>query len=461
MKRSLLGVTLLLIGLTASGAVCRSSGKQPKPMTLTYWTVFTEEETIKPVIESFQKKYPYISFEVRQFQIDEYEDKLIEGWAEGHGPDIFSLPNSHLGAFVDLIEPLPAQLTLTSVTSKKSLGRTETIVEEETVRAITARQVSALYPQAIYDDVVKLNPKAEDNAVKEQMYGFPMSFDTLVLYYNKDLLDRANVTLPPATWDDFVDDVPKLTLVDVNNTIIQSGAALGTSTNVPRSFDIISLLMMQNGATMTSGQNVTFDKKTEADSGDFFPGVQAVEFYTSFANPEVAWYSWNSEQEDALEAFIAGQTAYFVGYHYQLATIQNRGDQLNFDVAPIPQVDLTAAVNYANYWVETVSVNSPHADEAWAFVQEITTNEKNVKAMLEKTKQPAALRSLIETQKEDFVLSIFANQALTAQSWYAGRQPLEVEKQFADMVTIINEGRLDIPTAVENTADKVELTYED
>lgn len=457
MKRSLFGIALLWVGLITSGAVCRSSGKQPAAITLKYWTVYTQEEDIKPVIDAFQQQYPYISFAVRQFQPDEYENKLIQGWAEGNGPDIFSLPNSHLGAFTDLIEPLPASIKITAVTTKKSLGRNETVVTKETLSSTSPRELSALFPQAIYDDVVKRNDQAAEPI--DAVYGLPMSFDSLVLYYNKDLLDRANIPLPAATWDDFVKQVPRLTLVDVDNNIIQAGAGLGTSANVPHFFDIISLLMMQNGAVMSNGRQVKFADETDVGGNKSFPGNQAVEFYTSFASPEVAWYSWNTDQENALDSFIAGKLAYYIGYHYDLAAIQDRGDQLNFDISPIPQVDLNAAVNYANYSVETVSVNSAHPNEAWAFVEALTTDQVNVQSILDTTKQPAALRTLIEQQKEDFVLSIFSNQALTAQSWYAGKQPQAVADEFADMVDIINEDRLDVATAVSNTADKVELTY--
>lgn len=460
MKRSVIALSLLLLGLVSSGAVCRSSGTQPDPMVIKYWTVFNEEENIKAVVDAFTATHPYISFEIKQFQPDEYEGQLIQAWAEGRGPDIFSLPNSHIGAFQELIAPLPASTTVTAVTTKTTLGRKETVVTDETKASTSAREISALFPQAVYDDVIKVNQSAKEGQPKEQVYGLPLSFDTLVLYYNKDLLDQANIPVPATTWDDFVKQVPALTLVDVNDNIIQAGAALGTSENVPRFFDIVSLLMMQNGAVMTEGSNVQFDREIDLAGQQFLPGVQAVEFYTSFATPTVEWYSWNAEQEDALESFIAGKTAYFIGYHYHLADIQARGDQLNFDLAPIPQVDLTAAVNYPNYWVETVSVNSLYVDEAWAFIEELTTNETNVAAILEVTEEPAALRNLIEKQKEDFVLAIFANQSLTAQSWYAGTDPEAAEDEFADMITIINEGRLDTLTAVENTADKIELTYE-
>lgn len=456
----MVGLVLLGMMLLTSGAICRNSGTQPDAFTLKYWTVYTDTANIQPVIDAYQAKYPYISIEVTQYRPEEYEDKLIEAWAQGEGPDIFSLPNGHIGAFTDLITPIPANLKMTSVTVTKSLGQKQTLVEAETIKGIVPQQVSTLFPQVVYDDVVKTGSDGKSLA---KVYGLPISLDTMVLYYNKDLLDQANIPLPATTWDDFVKQVPELTLADVNDTIIQSGAALGTSSNIPRMFDIVSLLMMQNGATMTVGDSVTFDQPAERGD-DAVPGIDAVNFYTSFANPAVEWYSWTAEKPDALEDFISGQTAYFLGYYYQLETIQDRGGQLSFDIAPVPQVssDPQAAVNVASYWVETVSVNSAKPDAAWTFVQALTTNEQNVTAILEANPQPAALRTIISDQQtgDDLTLAVFANEALSAQSWYAGKRPAEAEAAFADMIDIINEGRLDTTTAVTNTAAKVELTYE-
>src|SRR3990167_1702401 len=136
MKRSIIGLTLLCVGLVTSGAICRGAGKQPDAFTLQYWTVFTDAEHTSAVVDAFQAKYPYIDIEVTTYRLEEYEDKLIEGWAEGNGPDIFSLPNSHIGAFTDLITPIPTTLSMTSVTVKESLGRIEQVIEKESIRGI-------------------------------------------------------------------------------------------------------------------------------------------------------------------------------------------------------------------------------------------------------------------------------------------------------------------------------------
>ncbi|MDP3971079.1 MAG: extracellular solute-binding protein [bacterium] len=459
MKKSIFGVGLLLSLLIFSGAICKSKDTSPSTIVLKYWSVVNSDADLRGAFDAFAVKYPYIQVEYRQLNIQNYEDELISAWAQGEGPDIFSIPNSHLGKFEDLIEPMPATIAITSVETKESLGQKELVVTPQTLSTISVQQLGSSFPQVVSDDVVMVHKATSKDKATEKIFALPLSMDTMVLYYNKDMLSQAKIALPPETWDQFVEQVPRLTLVDIDNNIIQSGAALGTSNNIPRSFDIISLLMLQNGAVMTSGSNVTFQTDLKERRG-YNPGNQAVEFYTSFANPDVEWYSWNADQSDALESFIDGDTAFYFGYHYDLKQINNRAPNLNFDLAPMPQVNINNNINYANYWLETVSINSKVTDEAWALIEAITTENAKVKKYLTATKKPSALKTLLEEQKEDYVLSVFADQSLTAQSWYAGSQPKEVEDQFADMITIINEGRLDVNTAVKNTASKVALTYD-
>lgn len=455
MQKRWFGISLLAIFLITSGAVCKNQGDPPQSVTLNYWTVFNDQEDLKPLIAAYNAVYPQVKINVRRLTPEEYEDKLIESWAEGIGPDIFSVQNSHVGKFQDFIEPMPASLAMVATQAD---GKNVQYVPQ-TIRTISTQQLSSLFPQVVFDDAVLLHKGNSDDKATEKIFGLPYSLDTLALYYNKDMLSQAKIALPADTWEQFVEHVPKLTLVDVDNNIIQSGAALGTSNNVPNMFDIVSILMMQNGATMSNGNRVVFDG-ADSEQRDYFPGQQAVDFYTSFANEDVEWYTWNADQPDALEAFINGETAYFLGYHYQLNQIQNESGNMNFDIAPLPQVDINNDISYANYWLETVSINSKHPNEAWAFVEMVTTDQAISQQYLDATERPAALKTLIQQQQEDYILSIFANQSLTAESWYTGQEPAVAEEEFANMISAINEDRIDIPTAVRNTADKIELTYE-
>ncbi|MFA5995652.1 MAG: extracellular solute-binding protein [Patescibacteria group bacterium] len=460
------GLALLaMFTLTILTGISCSSAAAPKSFTLKYWTVAADPEALNTAIKKFQASYPYINITVSTFTPEEYESKLIEGWSHDEGPDIFSVANTNLGKFKTYIKPLPATITLKSVTEKKSFAKTQTIVTNNTITTVSPQKLNSLFPQVVYNNVVLTDNSADSkdkNTLK--IFGLPLNLDTLVLYYNKELLSRAAIPLPATNWTDFTNQVsaPKLTLIDINNNIVQSGVALGTCSNVPLCFDIISLIMMQNNATMVKDNRIMFNRSTDQAE---YPGVKALEFYTSFAQVNADGlhannYSWDTDQPAALEAFMSGNSAYYFGYHYQLEQIRNKAPNLNFDITTVPQINATAPVNYASYWVETVANNSAHPNEAWGFIEQLTTNETNVKTYLDTTKQPAALNSLLQTQQEDYTLGIFANAILTANSWYAGQAFASAKAIFKDMVEQINQNKLDVTAALNDAADKIELTYQ-
>ena len=257
----------------------------------------------------------------------------------------------------------------------------------------------------------------------------------MTLFYNQDLLDAAGIAEPPSNWEDFQEHVQKITLLDLEGDIVQSGAALGTTENVERAFDIVSLLMMQNGTQMTtdSGSEATFAEAPEGSSSRVSPAISAIEFYTDFANPIKVVYSWNENQPSSFDAFANGTAAFFLGYSYHIPMLRAQSPKLNFDTAPVPQLSQSKTVNYANYWVEVVSKNSEDSDYAWDFIN-FAASAEQVDSYLSRADKPTALRGLISTQLDDLDLSVFASQVLTAESWYRGDDASVVEEAILDYV---------------------------
>jgi len=256
----------------------------------------------------------------------------------------------------------------------------------------------------------------------------------MALFYNKDLLNAAGIPEPPTTWREFQEQVQSLTLLDLNGGVVQAGAAIGTTENVERAFDIVSLLMMQNGTQMASSSGrATFAQVPEDSSASVPPALSAVEFYTDFANPMKVVYTWNEDQPDSFDAFANGTTAFFLGYSYHIPLIKARNPKLNFEISAVPQIEGGRNVNFANYWVEVVSKQSSNSEYAWDFIQFVAEAEQ-VTDYLSKANKPTALRSLINTQIEDLDLSIFASQVLTAEDWYRGSDIDVAEEAVLDFV---------------------------
>jgi ABC-type glycerol-3-phosphate transport system substrate-binding protein len=203
--------------------------------------------------------------------------------------------------------------------------------------------------------------------------------------------------------------------------------------------------------------NVLFDRIPEGTPQGLFPGVDAVRFYTDFANPIKEVYTWNENFPNSFEAFVNGQTAFFFGYSYHQPLIEAAAPRLNYSVAKLPQISGGRAVNYANYWVETVAKNSPDQDYAWDFVK-FATSQEQAKKYLAKAKHPTALRGLINSQLNDEILGPFAEQLLTAVSWYKGKDVPAMEKALNDFATNVLAGQNPLEI-IDDAARIVRQTY--
>lgn len=446
-RRSFASLSLVSTFLSLTvGAFCTPAVPLPHLVTLTYWRVNDGEEDFKPYITDFATEFPYVKVEVKTFSLDEYENQLISAWAKGEGPDLYSIPNQWLGKYVQFSTPMPASMTLTTISTSSTLGRKKTVAAHQVVQGLTEQQVKDRWVDVVAQDVV----------LNDEIYALPLATDSLVLYYNKDLLAQAGIAVPPQTWDEFVADVPKMTVINEKDEILRSGAALGTHNNVQRYFDIVSLLMMQNGATMTDGNSARFNSDSLARPG-YFPGLTAVQFYTDFANPKKSVYAWTSLQPDSLEAFTNGQTAFFFGYWYHLDEIQKRAPSLNFGITSVPQIGPEQTINFGNYWVEAVAKSSKNSDLAWAFIRSMTTHPE---LYLESTAQPAALRTLVADQQADPVLAPWANAALTDRQWYHGRDFSRAQQIIADLMDAISLGQADPKDSVDIAAQQISQTLD-
>lgn len=400
---------------------------------LEYWTVWDEPDDFADILLAYREQHPNVRITVRKMEFDDYETRLLQAWARGEGPDIFSLPNTSVGKYRDLIRPLPDAIQLPTLVVSGGCSKDVRVVEKpkETLRP---ELLDDTFIPAVADDVVF------ENAI----YGLPLASDTLALFYNKELLNAAKVLAPPQTWQELTDMVDStkgsLTKED-RGEIIQSGIALGTAENVNRSVDILATLMMQSGTQMidATGKAVAFDRVSPTDE-TFIPGASALSFYTSFANPARVTYSWNDKQPEAQEAFASGKVAFFLGYSYQVDIIRRQNPQLNFGLAPLPQISLDGPqANYANYWIETVAAGSDHQNEAWDFLL-FATSAEHVPTYLEKTGKPAALKALLASQQDDLDLRIFIDQLLIARTWYHGSDDAAAERFFKEMIVTVNQG---------------------
>lgn len=449
-------LSLLAVFLVSAGFGCKATDSKTQaamqPITLTYWRVFDDSDAFQDIIAKYKAIHPYITIEYRKLRYEEYEKELLNAFAEDRGPDIFSIHNTWIKEYQTKIVPMPATITMAYPVVTGTIQK-QVVSELRTTNSPTLKEIRDNFVDAVSYDVI-----GDDGKV----YGLPLSVDNLAMFYNKDLFNNAGISQVPQYWNkEFLQDVKKLTKQDPKKDLIQSGVALGGSSNINRFSDILSVLMMQNGATMMDNNQVLFNLVPAAsrDTG-YNPGVEALRFYTDFSNSGKESYTWNNTLPNSLEMFTSGKLAIYFGYSFDLPTIKTQAPKLSFSVAKLPQIEGNPPtnINFANYWVEVVSKKSAHPDEAWDFIQFIT-KEEQAKSYLDKTKKPTALRSLVASQRTDDAIGVFADQVLTAKSWYKGKNAQAAEDAFKEMIDIVvqNTGEK-IQDVIDNAVAKIQQT---
>ena len=449
-------VVMLTTGLGCKGGDPSADAAIQKPVELEFWGVFDDSTAYQPLIDQYRKSRPNVNIKYKKLKFSEYEYALLEAWAEGRGPDIFMVHNTWIGGYENKIKPLPENIKVPTVTYTGGFKKEKTIAFKDSP-SITAGKVNNMFVSVVPKDVIR----------NGKIYGLPLSVDTLALYYNRKLFDQSGVVNIPRTWQEVKNASLAIVQLDENDTITRSGIALGGADNINRSFDIVSLLMAQNGTEFVSvdGGRAIFNGESPLINDDrYMPGQEAFRFYTDFANPSKEVYNWSENMPSAYEMFIAGRLAMMPGYAYQLPLLRSQGPKINLGVAPIPHINadgtdaLGESVNWANYWIISMAKSSEYENEVWDFIQYITTEPDVATMYLNIVNKPSALRTLVGQQINDPEIGVFAQQTLTARSWYRGKNAQVAERAFKQTIVDIINGTRTVEEAVNGAAQIISQT---
>lgn len=425
-------IILAVIGLAVIGLIFaflfgrKDSGIPDVQGEVLIWGVFDDSDVMRGLISRFQASYPKVKITYQKKTIDTYEKDLVNALATGSGPDIFYIHNTWLPKHIDKLTPTYQDY-------------------------MTVSSFKDIFVDVAYEDFV----------ADGEIYAVPLYADTLALFYNKDILNGVGIANPPATWEGLLSMVPSLTQKDESGNIVKSAISIGTAKNVNRATDILSLLMLQSGTKLFDKDNMqaTFNRGATIGSVSYPSGEKALEFYTNFANPRKTVYTWNGLVSYSIDAFLEGKVAMMLNYYYQVENLRQKSPHLKFGVSLMPQFkNSTQIVNYANYWGATVSKTSKNPEISWLFVHFLTDKDQ-AREYLEKTNKPTARRDLVDAQRQESKeLGIFAQQSLSAYSWYQPDSD-KIEKIFEKMIESTVDGapiRSTLDSAAQATNSLIE-----
>ena len=335
----------------------------------------------------------------------EYERLLTEALASGTGPDLFLLRQDYVVKNGKKVVLIPYDF----------LSRSQ--FEETFVEA------------------------ADPYLAEDGLLGIPIAVDPLVLYWNRDMLSSAGYAKPPQYWDELPEFARKIVKKDDSGSIIKAAIAFGEYQNVAHAKDILALLILQAGGSITQRDNTgrlvpTLSARTTGSASQ--ATESALRFYTEFADPSKIDYSWNRSLADSRAVFAAGDLALYVGYASEASAISRTNPNLNFAVAPVPQSRVADnALNVARVYALAISRTSskPSAGIKVASIMGDTAFARSLSFALA---LPSARRDVLAEKGADEDASA-RREALIAHSWI-DPDPERTSDIFRAMIESVTSG---------------------
>jgi ABC-type glycerol-3-phosphate transport system substrate-binding protein len=435
---------LFSIALSGCSLFSSKTATDPDINRIVVWG-FENPDAWKPIKQEFQNDNKGITLDYQQQTFDEnYENRVLNSILSTRKPDVWAMPNDWVYRHKDKLYPMPAKQAATLK------------IDDEFVPSI---KQSVDFDNNIY----ALSPSDEPLI----MYYNPEIFSSRLNELTQNSKDEAYIqkvqTLlaePPKTWTDLTAAANLLTK-KTGSTINLSGLALGT-TKIRNSQDILYLMMMQNETKILSEnyQLATFNLpvKTSVGNNDT-PGKRALDFYTSFANPNSPNYSWNDSLGDEVEAFANQKVAMIFGYSGLQNYILQKYPDLSFTYRKtyVPQVNQENAniVDFARFTAFGVSAFTKNPTASWNLVSKVSTDLANNLTSYNRTYSSAkasnydiSITSRTPGNPERLALA-------TANSLVKGRYPLDFDNIIRTMINNVNSGTLDSQTAIDLAANNI------
>jgi len=352
-----------------------------------------------------------------------YQQDLVEAFANGEAPDLFIITPDMLQRNDNFIYKIPY----------------------------------ANYPQKTFTDT--FIEGANIYLDGENVLGFPLVVDPMVLYYNKDILTNEGVVYPPKTWDELFTLNPTLTKRDNSGTISQSMIALGQYNNINNVKDILATLLIQNDNPIVeraSSQKYVSTLNSSSSGSNTSSLQNVLSFFMEFSNPSNSAYSWNRSLNSSLDVFTGGKLAFYLGRASELFNIESINPNLSFDVTQIPQIkDSANKRTYGEIYAIVLNKKSTSLSTAATVAKELSTGE-GAKILSTELSLPPASRTLLADKPEDPYLFTFFNSALISRSW------LDPDKDksntiFKDLIENILSNNLSESEAMSKAQGQLEL----
>ena len=281
--------------------------------TVDVWAMGAEGEKLDVLAKDFMAQNPGVKVNVTPIAWEIAHDKLLTSVAGGQTPDVSQMGTTWMGEFAatGALEEVPDSIDMESFFE----GARNT---------------------AIIDDTPM---------------GVPWYVETRLLYYRKDIAEKAGITEPPANWDE---------LKAMAKAMKEQGGARYGIALAPDNWQEFLPFVWQTGGEVTEGENWNFDSPEV---------VEALEYYKSFFDEGLTAESV-PEGFDVTQGFVAGTHPMFFSGPWHMSLIEEQGGpefEGKWAIAQMPEQD--SRTSFVGGSDLVVFKDSDNKDAAWKFVE--------------------------------------------------------------------------------------------
>ena len=320
-RKRFIALTMSMLLITSLFSGCSSQPEAQQIATVTigvYSQSIDVDKVLKPAIKAFQAENPKIKVQIKESFARDYQKELNSQLDGKTAPDLF-LVDSNI---------------VSSLATKGKLAPLDSLIDTSDIKD--------------FEDSVIARCKYQG-----KLYALPITCDTPIFAYNKDMFADAQISNPPATWDEFV-----------NDSMLISKAGIGKGFAVNYSSAELSLFMLQAGGKLTEGDNITINSPECVKGADFYRDLNTSPDNTSASDLQV--------NDASLIALVHkfSATAYVSSIYYNSLKFQDTNAvQLNqLGIAPLPAgVNSSTVIEMEGFAVNNASTLKKQAAEVAKF----------------------------------------------------------------------------------------------
>lgn len=366
----------------------------PASITYGFWDT-AQEEAVNTQLAAFMEQYPDITVEPQIVPWADYWTKLQTGVAGGEIFDVFWINSASLPVYA----------------SKDTLLPIDPLIESGAIDP-------ANFPA----------PLVEMYGWDGAQYGIPRDFDTIALFYNKDLFDAAGIAYPDDTWDWETFRATAEQLTDDSAGIWGAGMQTSWQENY------YNFIYQNEGRLLNDDMTESLvDEPAACEAFEYLTG-----FFTDNLTPSIAIQQSNPVADSL---FPAGQVAMMTGGSFRAGTYA--GADANIDVAPLPQGKVRACVTHG---LANVIWSGSEAPEAALALVNFLAGEEGERILGESGATIPALQGMQENwlaANPDMNLQVFIDALEYAQK--VPDPPVGFEWQVAIQGVVVEGWSGDIP----------------